>query len=343
MRICSRVILPSSIVLLPSTHASSSSSAAAAFTTPSFRRPHHHRNAPLVRPLSVVVTTTTTATTDDDTSYDMRHDGDDVATPESASSSSSSSSSTKSTSYSWRARRDCIRPDVRDVERISWGMPAKRRGTGSRGVPHRLNDDERDTFDRARRDGYLQVTGSGYRSQRRDAPLLNTYRNLMDARGRPMVVLHKLGPGNIDDDRRHDRLVVDLSPLRLPGDFRYVGMELRDRIFAEFGIEVSTNEAENGTFDAIVLDRDESDEGAVVDDDDEGEDDNDEDDWAKRPIYQLSPHYISWGVSRQQGKRVGKYIAYLFNNVEGKGHDTKTKPKGVKPGKGRRHGGYGIG
>ena len=95
-------------------------------------------------------------------------------------------SSPQSKTPFWRARQDCWRPDVRDVERISWGQPAKKRGTGSRGIPHRLNDDERQSFDRARRDGYLQVIGSAYRSQRRDAPLLNTYRSLMDARGRSL-------------------------------------------------------------------------------------------------------------------------------------------------------------
>ena len=40
----------------------------------------------------------------------------------------------------WNARQDCWRPDVSDVERISWGKPAKKKGTGSRGIPHRLNE-----------------------------------------------------------------------------------------------------------------------------------------------------------------------------------------------------------
>ncbi len=154
-----------------------------------------------------------------------------------------------------------------------------------------------------------------------------------------MVVLHKLGPniGGSSDDVHLDRLVVDLSPLRMPGDFRIVEEELRDRICAEFGVDVRIIDGEVGESsiadDTSVLD------GDAVDDD---ENDDDDDDWGKRPIYQLSPHYISWGVSRQEGKRVGKYIGKLFDIVEEKGHDTKTKPKGVKPGKGRRHGGYGI-
>ena len=199
-----------------------------------------------------------------------------------------------------------------------------------------MNDDERRSFDRARRDGFLQVTGSAYRSQRRDAPLLNSYRSLMDARGRPMAVLHKLVPAN-DEDEHRDRLVVDLSPLRLPEEFRAVGGELRDRVLADFGVEVQMNEAEivESASDAIVLDGDASEAG-------DG-DDNDDDDWGTRPIYQLSPHYLSWEVNRQQGKQIGKYLGNLFDTLEDRGHDTKTKPKGVKPGKGRRHGGYGIG
>ena len=56
----------------------------------------------------------------------------------------------------WQARQDCWRPDVRDVEKISWGMPAKKKRTGSRGVPHRLNEDERRSFDQARKQGFLQ-------------------------------------------------------------------------------------------------------------------------------------------------------------------------------------------
>ncbi len=232
---------------------------------------------------------------------------------------------------------------MRDVERISWGMPAKKKGTGSRGVPHRLNDDERRSFDRARRDGFLQVTGSAWRSQRRDAPLLNSYRSLMDARGRPMAVLHKLGlnsssssGGSNGGDGHLDWLVVDLSPLRLPEDFRSVGGELRDRVLADFGVDIRANESEIVELFSDVIDLN-------GDANDGGDGDGKDDDWGTRPIYQLAPHYLSWEVSRQQGKQIGKYLANFFDNVEERGHDTKMKPKGVKPGKGRRHGGYGIG
>merc|ERR1719159_187806 len=99
------------------------------------------------------------------------------------------------------------RPTLDDVERISGGRPAKRKGTGSRGVPHRLNAAERADFDRAIRRGVLEVAGSGYRAERAGAPLLNTFRNWCDARAVPMLVRHKGSAGA-------DEVVLDLSPLR---------------------------------------------------------------------------------------------------------------------------------
>ena len=51
------------------------------------------------------------------------------------------------------------RPTAADVIAISWGKPAKRKGTGSRGVPHRLNDDERVLFDLAVKKGAVEIGG----------------------------------------------------------------------------------------------------------------------------------------------------------------------------------------
>jgi hypothetical protein len=42
------------------------------------------------------------------------------------------------------------RADVADVERLTRGEAAKRRGTGSREVPHRLNAEERAVWDLAK-------------------------------------------------------------------------------------------------------------------------------------------------------------------------------------------------
>lgn len=216
------------------------------------------------------------------------------------------------------------------MENISWGLPAKKKGTGSRGIPHRLNQEERLVFDQARRQGFLQVTGSAWRSQRRDAPLLNSYRSLMDARGRPMIVLHKMSPhssSSVNDSV--DRLVVDLSPLRLPLDFVRIERELDERVMAEFNI--SSQQLDADGFDVQEINTEST-----------ADDETHYNCWETRPIYQLPPHSLTWEVSRQQGKRMGKYLGTLFDNVEEKATNSK-KPQGVKPGKGRRHGGYGIG
>lgn len=243
--------------------------------------------------------------------------------------SSALSSSTSLCTF-WRSNQECWRPDVRDVERISFGQPAKKKGTGSRGIPHRLNEDERRSFDQARRQGFLQVTGSAWRSQRSDAPLLNTYRSLNDARGRPVIVLHKLSPSSSGGDVDHaDRLVVDLSPLRLPDEFDAVGKELKSMIQAEYNL-------------GSIINDDSVDDVSDDDDLDTMESGENEDQYATRPIYQLSPYRLEWNVSRQEGKQIGKYLAGIFQTIETNSSPSK-KPKGVKPGKGRRHGGYGIG
>ncbi len=105
------------------------------------------------------------------------------------------------------ALMDCSRPSLDDVERISYGRPAKRRGTGSRGVPHRLNEDERKLYDLARRKGFVAMGGSGWRAERAGAPLVNTFRLWCDARAVPAIYMHKRA-GETDE------VVVDLTPLR---------------------------------------------------------------------------------------------------------------------------------
>lgn len=64
-----------------------------------------------------------------------------------------------------------IRPSIDDVEKISYGQKAKKRGVGSRGVPHRLNQEERLEWDLAKKRGYLVLKGTGFRKERQDSPL----------------------------------------------------------------------------------------------------------------------------------------------------------------------------
>eukprot|EP00978_Attheya_sp_CCMP212_P044759 scaffold321440_cov28-Attheya_sp.AAC.1 len=72
------------------------------------------------------------------------------------------------------------------------------------------------------------------------------------------------------------------------------------------------------------------------------EDEELEDPWEIRPIYQLSPFYVSWELPRSEAKAVGKKLADMFDTMEPQVAKSQ-KPVGVKHGKGRRHGGYGIG
>ena len=116
------------------------------------------------------------------------------------------------------AEMNCWRPTADDVDRISWGKPAKKKTTGSRGVPHRLNEEERVIYDMARRKGFVEVVGSGWRKERRGAPLVNTYRNWCDARGVPVVYVFK-GREGVDE------VVLDLSPLRLPQRFLELALQ----------------------------------------------------------------------------------------------------------------------
>ena len=228
-----------------------------------------------------------------------------------------------SPSIDWESRQKCWRPTISDVERISWGKPAKKKGTGSRGVPHRLNhDDERRQFDQARRKGFLEVGGSGWRATRRGSPLVNSYRSLCDARGQVCMILHKGNEGI-------DELVVDFSPLRLPESFKklevetYAFVDLPRSDLDDIPLEENVNNESMDTGGTELTDVS-------------------EDPWEARPIYQLPPYCMTWELPRSEAKEVLKKLAVEFKTFEKKLSKSK-KPKHVKPGKNRRSGGYGIG
>jgi len=244
---------------------------------------------------------------------------------------------TKRAGEFWEARMDVWRPDINDVERISWGKPAKKKGTGSRGVPHRLNLDERFLFDNARKKGFLEIEGSGWRSQRREAPLLNSYRSLCDARGQASIILHK-GKTGIDE------LVCDLSPLRNPEIFDEVARRCKDLqeggkvVFQGSGSDESRFDQEEETEDLSttlsILDEATNECKNTLNANDIGP-------WETRPIYQLPPFCISWELQRSDAKVLAKALAKSFSTIEG--NKVSRKPIGVRAGNGRKHGGYGIG
>ena len=104
------------------------------------------------------------------------------------------------------------RPCLDDVERISRGQAARRRGTGSRGVPHRLNSMERAEWDISKKRRYLTVRGTGYRRERGDSPLINIYRQLCDSLEIPSITVQR--GVQAEEGRLVDVVTVDLSPLR---------------------------------------------------------------------------------------------------------------------------------
>eukprot|EP01031_Cornospumella_fuschlensis_P034365 gene34365-41597_t len=103
-----------------------------------------------------------------------------------------------------------IRPSLDDVERISRGQAAKKRGTGSRAVPHRLNTMERKEWELAKKRRFVQLRGTGYRRERGDSPLANIYRNFCDAVAVPCISLSRA----LGIDASVDKVTVDFSPLR---------------------------------------------------------------------------------------------------------------------------------
>jgi len=248
-----------------------------------------------------------------------------------------------------RTLKGMWRPDKQDVERISWGKPAKKKGVGSRGVPHRLNQEERQLFDAASRSkGFLEVTGSAWRSQRRDAPLLNTYRSWCDACAQASIVVHKSSNGV------EDAVVVDISPLRLETAAQFEAVAKACQKQQSGGI-LKSQGSSSGTENENDNDTDSNDNDNQLL---EGGNENDilhaalfeSDAWETRPIYQLSPYYIVWdSLQRSEAKQLAKTMAKFFqisvsnNDKGGPKMVSSKKPVGVKHGKGRRHGGYGIG
>ena len=238
--------------------------------------------------------------------------------------------------FKGRIERGMWRPDKQDVERISWGKPAKKKGTGSRGVPHRLNQEERQLFDQARSKGFLEVIGSAWRSQRRDAPLVNTYRSWCDACAHTCIVVHKSSTG-VDD-----AVVMDISTLRFAtaADFQAtVDACLQTRpegIVRNQGSEVLERSEENDEDSGVSKDEsEESTDQALL---------FDSNAWETRPIYQLPPYCIAWeSLQRPEAKQLAKTLATLCETGDKTREKTSKKPVGVKPGKSRRHGGYGIG
>lgn len=225
------------------------------------------------------------------------------------------------------------RPTKGDVDSISWGRPAKKKGTGSRGVPHRLNDDERTLYDIAREKGFVELRGSGWRRERSDAPLRNTYRSWCDATAKAAIFVHKGGDGV-------DEVVIDFSPLRAPEHFASAASLCLEEDGAADGcvephaprdvsfMELAGNEQDEEGVDAAA---------ATVEAASEA--------YRTLPIYRLPMYAVSWVRPRSDAKALAKALAQRFA-TGGKAGAGRAKSRGApqrKAGKSRRHGGYGIG
>lgn len=260
--------------------------------------------------------------------------------------------------FSWSARTKGWRPTKSDVIAISWGKPAKQKGTGSRGVPHRLNTEERFAFDQARSKGFLECFGSGYRSTRRDSPLVNSWRSYCDANACVCLILHK--NGHVAEG---DEIVLDFSPLRREDCFESLSNEVRVWMdaYANEQHDISISQVENDDLDLDMIEekmnmnRDnieipiEEDMNKNVNvgvnrDESTNEIRNDtlQSPWETKPIYQLPTYAIQWsGFSRSKAKELCVLLAEAFQTIDSNSRPSK-KPAHLKPGKNRRSGGYGI-
>ena len=251
------------------------------------------------------------------------------------------------------AKGSVWRPTIDDVDRISWGRPAKQKGTGSRGTPHRLNDDERSLYDFARRKGFVEIGGSGWRRQRSDAPLVNTYRSWCDARAHPAIYLHKSNDGI-------DEVVADLSPLRTPLDFEAAAMFCLTEIAPDGVIEFAGRPMSSDALEKVEGDVEQQEQQEEQQEEqpaaEEGSGGGFElseiaDAYETEPIYRLPMYAVAWTRPRAEAKALAKCLAQSLGTAEGtKGEGGaskgRKKAKGaprIKPGKSRQHGGYGIG
>jgi hypothetical protein len=139
-------------------------------------------------------------------------------------------------------RPKVFRPDLDDVERLSYGKGAKKqRGTGSKYVCHRLNQEERKLFELAKKkscgsncggvySSFLTVRGNGYRRNRKGSPLHNIFRQRCDALEELCVIVEKRSGSGPEGDR----LVIDFSTLRVRNDTRFVSMILENVLKAKY-------------------------------------------------------------------------------------------------------------
>ena len=243
-----------------------------------------------------------------------------------------------------------------DVERLSRGQPAKKKGYGSRSVPHRLNDVERAELNRAKRKGFVSLVGGGNRRTRKGSPLGNIFRQWCDAREKPQVILYK-STGS-ETKQPLDRILVDLSPLRLlgskntPGDVETAMNEYRreiEQVALDAGMALcreGDGGFENPSFVARDRISDEYDDEVIDDDHDYKDMDEMSADsslldasatlqktWATKPIWQLPFTVVGeYEGQRSQAKAMAKLLSILWEIPEEDKGDSGTDGRRDKGG-----------
>lgn len=201
-----------------------------------------------------------------------------------------------------------------DVDRLSRGQPSKKKGFGSRNVPHRLNDQERNEMDRASKKGYLALAGAGNRRTRKGSPLANIHRQWCDARDKPQIILFKAVSG-----RPMDEVMVDLSPLRMNGLFD--DPKQVEEILVKWKTEILSAATIAGM--GLCSDDDDDDESELVLDDLEPSDlvltlsEISQETWASQPIWKLP--MLSLGTfegERAKAKLMASELAILWGVPE---------------------------
>lgn len=202
-----------------------------------------------------------------------------------------------------------------DVDRLSRGQPSKKKGYGSRNVPHRLNDQERSEMDRAAKKGFVSLAGTGNRRARKGSPLANIHRQWCDARDKPQIVLLKATGG-----QPVDQVIVDLAPLRINGLFDNLAQV--DEFSVKWKTEILTAAANAGMELSSIDEDGEDDEEDVVSVDMESSEyvvtlDIDQETWAVQPIWKLP--LVSIGTfegERAKAKAMAKELAVLWGIPE---------------------------
>eukprot|EP00523_Entomoneis_sp_CCMP467_P009049 CAMPEP_0168729212 /NCGR_PEP_ID=MMETSP0724-20121128/6082_1 /TAXON_ID=265536 /ORGANISM="Amphiprora sp., Strain CCMP467" /LENGTH=413 /DNA_ID=CAMNT_0008776079 /DNA_START=315 /DNA_END=1553 /DNA_ORIENTATION=- len=212
-----------------------------------------------------------------------------------------------------------------DVERLSRGQAAKKKGSGSRNVPHRLNEMERQEMQRAQNKGYLTLMGAGNRRTRRGSPLKNSHRQWCDARAKPQIILYKTS----GSERKVplDTLEVDLSPLRLIATAGG-GREEVETILAQYKAEIEVAARNAGMSQSMDVEEEimsleendsEADSPFELEASKKLSSEGEQKAWATKPIWQLPAiHAVDkpfWG-QRSQAKHMAKELALLWGTQE---------------------------